>query len=118
MIKPLPGYCLISPIEDEQKSAGGVYLPESAKDKPSKGKIVELSNFVPIDHRDWIIINSEPNKDLKPGEFRLLPTVTNEYSHLKKGVTVLYKKWVNETIKNDGKEYLLVKFQDLMAIYE
>ena len=40
MIRPLPGYVLIRPLEQEEQSSGGVYLPEASKDKPMKGKVL------------------------------------------------------------------------------
>ena len=39
MILPLPGYVLIEPIEEDLQTSAGVYVPETSKDKPSKGKI-------------------------------------------------------------------------------
>jgi len=90
-IKPLSGYVLIEPVEDEQKSAGGVYLPETSKDKPSKGKVIDTSDGMWIDGK-W------------------------HGSQVKKGDTVVYKKWVNQEVKDGGKEYLLVHLTEVMGI--
>lgn len=84
MIIPLKGYVLISPIEDDQKSAGGIYLPESAQDKPCKGFVIEISN------------------ELK--------------CPVKRGDKVIFKKWVNQEVEDEGKKYLLVKFDELLGI--
>ena len=92
-IVPLPGYVLIEPIEDEQKSAGGVYLPESAKDKPMKGKVIAVGNEMWLD-----------------GRYHNCP--------VKIGDTCLYKKWTNQEVQHEGKEYLLVHFNELLAIIE
>lgn len=90
MIQPLPGYCLISPLEEEKKTSGGVFLPEMSKDKPMKGKVIACGR----------------------GQFDLVdcPVSVND--------VVYYKKWVNETIKEDGKEYIFVKFEDLLGRVE
>ena len=113
MIKPLPGYCLIQPIEDEGKSAGGLYLPDSSKDKPMKGKIVEISpiGFSPTD-KLISLIGIVP-KEISPGDILM-----NEYSKLQIGTIVIYKKWTNQEVTHEGKEYLLVAFSELLAIVE
>ena|SRR5258708_3557591 len=91
LIKPLPGYVLIEPIEDGEKSSGGVYLPEMAKDKPSKGKLV---NWSPKDHEDQKYY----------GEYFRPNTI------------MIYKKWVSNEVQLNGKTYLLVKYEDLLAV--
>lgn len=103
MIKPLPGYVLVEPIEDEQKSAGGVYLPESSKDKPSKGKIINIG---------------------KPetGDQMEVKTIENYHDYhvcsLNKNDVVIFKKWTNQEVEDKGKKYLLVKFDELLGIVE
>ena len=104
-IVPLPSYVLVEPIEDNQKSAGGVYLPESAKDKPMKGKILALSPVVPFEAKDALLLDDQT-------------TWTKEVRKVKVGSIVVYKKWVNETLNHEGKEYLLVKFNELLAVIE
>lgn len=96
---PLPGYVLISPIEDEGKSAGGVYLPDSSKDKPMKGKVVEVGGPT-LEMRKTVLKYKVDINFLMP----------------KEGKIVYYKKWVNETVASDGKEYLFVRFEDLLGI--
>ena len=93
MIKPLPGFVLLKPLEEESKSIGGVYLPETSKEKPSKGKIIDIGKMP------------------KDGDL-------NSYYALARAETVIYKKWVNETVAHEGEEYLLVKFEDLMGVIE
>lgn len=96
-IKPLPGYVLVEPIEDESKTTGGLYLPEASKDKPSKGKVVACG--------DGIWVEREGVKgQLNPPVF--------------KGQTVVYKKWTNQEVTHEGKEYLLVAFSELLATIE
>ena len=100
MINPLPGYVLIEPIEEEAKS-GDVYLPEVSKDKPMKGKVVVVG------------------KGMVP--YQLVGDPKAHYysdSPVKKGQTVIYKKWTNQEIEHDGKNYLLIKFDELLGVVE
>jgi chaperonin GroES len=92
-IRPLMGYVLVDPVDAEDKTPSGIILPESAKEKPAQG--IVLSTGEPI-----IIQGKE-----------ILPPV-------KVGDRVVYKKWGGDEIKVGGKEYKLVKFEDLMAIVE
>lgn len=108
MIKPLPGYVLIEPITDDSKS-GEIYLPETSKDKPSKGRVVALSPIIPI-QGDALIL------DFKDGP--TMPTRTSEYLEVGVGVIVFYKKWTNEEIEYEGKKYLFVKFDELLGVEE
>ena len=90
-LKPTAGFILIEPLEKELKTASGIYLPDNAGEKPQKGKVLAVgASFWQDGHE----IQSPANI----------------------GETVLYKKWGGNEIKIDGKEYLLVKFEDIMAI--
>jgi len=89
MIKPLPGYILVEPIEDNGKSAGGLYLPESAKDKPMKGIVIACGG-----------------------------QTATEGCPVKAGQTVVYKKWTNQELNHEGEEYLIVAFNELLATIE
>lgn len=92
-LKPTPGYILIEPLEAETKTAGGIYLPDNASEKPQKGKI--LSVGAPA--------FSEGQKIESPA---------------KAGEVVYYKKWGGNEVKIEGKEYLFVKFEDVLAVEE
>lgn len=95
MITPLPGYVLIEPIEEEQMTAGGIAIPETSKDKPMRGKVIDARSFHPDDkeHRAW-------------------------HDEVIVGLVVIYKKWTNQEVEKDGKKYLLVSFGELLAIDE
>lgn len=90
-IKPLAGYALIEPQEAEEITSSGIVLPDSAQEKPAQGKVLAIGNPSLSD-----------GKKIK-AEFKV-------------GDTVLYKKWGGDEIKIEGKEYKLVKFEDIMAI--
>ena len=92
-VKPLMGYCLIEPQDATTQTASGIYLPESAQEKPAQGKVLAVGDDLVID-----------GKVIK--------------SPVKVGDKVVYKKWGGDEIKIDGKELKLVKFDDLMAILE
>ena len=93
-IKPLMGYILVEPSEAESKTASGLYLPETAQEKPAQGKVVAVGD-------DFFLPNGQV--------FRAPVSV---------GQKVIYKKWGGDEIKVSGIEYKLVKFEDLMAVIE
>ena len=92
-IKPLAGYALIEPQEAEEVTASGIVLPDTAKERPAQGKVLAVGKPALVE-----------GKEVKP-EFKV-------------GDRVLYKKWGGDEIKIEGKEYKLVKFEDVMAILE
>ena len=99
-IKPARGYVLVEPLEAEEVSAGGVYLPEKVKDMPQKGKVLAVG---------------EPNKE----DLEML--LKHKYvvkQDCKVGDTVIFKRFVDNKIKEEGKELLLVKFEDILGTYE
>jgi len=91
MLKPLAGYVLIEPVPKETKTASGIVLPDSADEKPQEGKVLSCGD-------DLV----EEGKTIK--------------CPVKTGDKVVYKKWGGNEIKADGKELLLIKFEDLMAV--
>ena len=94
MIKPLPGYVLVEPIKEEAVS-GGIYLPEDVNDKPMKGKIIAIGDWIKNWRKEW-----EDKLQIKVNDI------------------VLYKKWTNQEVKFEGKEYLLVAYTELLGVIE
>lgn len=92
-LKPTPGYFLIVPLEAETKTASGIYLPDTVSEKPQKGKILAVGSAAFVDGQ-----KIEPPAKI--------------------GETVIYKKWGGNEVKINGKEYLFVKFEDVLAIDE
>lgn len=90
-IKPLAGYVLIEPAPKETKTASGIVLPESADEKPQEGKVLAVGDEL-----------------VEDGKIVKCPVAV--------GDKVVYKKWGGNEIKVEGKELLLTKFEDLMAI--
>jgi len=93
-IKPLGNRVVVEPIEQEEVTAGGIVLPETAKEKPQKGKVLAVG---PGD-RD------ESGKRI-PME-------------VKEGDSVLFAKYSGTEIKMDGKKLLILRESDLLAILE
>ena len=92
-IKPLADRILIRPKKVEEKTAGGIYLPETAsKEKPVKGEVVAVG----------------PGKLDNKGKRVAL--------EVKEGDTVIYSKWAGTEIKVEGENFLLMKEDDVLAI--
>ncbi len=96
-VKPLFDYVLIEPLEKETTLPSGIVIPDSAKEKPQEGKIVA--------------IGEGKNSCCEDCECATKMTV-------KVGDIVMYKKWGGTEVKIEGKEHLLVKEEDLLAIVE
>ena len=93
-IKPLADYLMIEPLEQETTLPSGIILPDTAKEKPQKGRIIATGK----------------GKKNEKGEIVSL--------EVKVGDVVMYKKWGGTEVKLDGKEYLLVREEDVLAIVE
>jgi chaperonin GroES len=93
-LKPLSDRLVIKPLEQEEQTASGILLPETAKEKPQQGKVVAAG----------------PGARKETGE-RVAMDVNV-------GDTVLYAKYSGTTIKLNGKEYLILKESDVLAIVE
>ena len=93
-IRPLSDKVLVQRLEAETKTAGGIVLPDAAKEKPQRGKIISV------------------------GEGKLLDDGTRQKVGVKKGETVLFTSYAGTEIKIDGKEYLIMNESDIMAVIE
>jgi chaperonin GroES len=93
-IRPLAAKVLVERIEAESKTAGGIVLPDSAKEKPQRGKIISV------------------------GEGRMLDDGSRSEMQVAKGDEVLFTSYAGTEIKLDGKEYLIMEETDIMAVIE
>ena len=92
--RPLHDRVVVTRIDAEDKSAGGIIIPDTAKEKPSEGEVIaigpggrdEAGKLIPID--------------------------------LKKGDRILFGKWSGTEVKIDGVEYLIMKESDIMGVIE
>lgn len=91
-IKPLDDRVVIEPLEEADKTAGGIFLPETAKEKPQQGKVVAMG----------------PGKMLDTGK-------TADMS-VKKGDVVIFAKYSGTEVEVDGKELIIMRESDLLAV--
>jgi chaperonin GroES len=91
-LKPLGNRVVIEPIEEEEVTASGIVLPETAKEKPQKGKVLSVGLGDRNDEGDRIPMD------------------------VKEGDTVLFAKYAGTEIKLDGKKLLIMRESDLLAI--
>jgi chaperonin GroES len=91
-LKPTAGYVIIEPLEAETKTASGIYLPDSAGEKPQKGKVLAVG----------------APEITEKGIKRTSPCKIKDI--------VFYKKWGGNEVKIGNIEYLFVKFEDIMAV--
>lgn len=91
-IKPLFSNVLIKPLEAEEKTSGGIYLPETAKEKPQVGLIMAV------------------------GDGEVTPKGDVRKVTVKVGQKVMYKKWGGNEIKVGNEEWTIVEEKDILAI--
>ena len=93
-IRPLADKVIVQRVEAQTKTAGGIVLPDTAKEKPQRGKIIAV------------------------GEGKLLDNGKRNEMSVKKGQQVLFTSYAGSEVKMDGKEYLIMDQSDIMAIVE
>ncbi|MBU2489031.1 MAG: co-chaperone GroES [Proteobacteria bacterium] len=91
-IKPLNDQVLVRRVEMEAKSAGGIIIPETAKEKPQKGKVVAVG----------------PGKVNDDG--------SRAPMEVKKGDLVLFGKYAGSELKIDGEEHIFMRESDILAV--
>lgn len=91
-IKPLADRVVVEPLEAAEKTAGGLYIPDNAKEKPQKGKVVAVG----------------------PGKAADNGTVIKP--EVKAGDTILYGKYSGTEVQVDGKDLLIMRESDVLAI--
>ena len=91
-LKPLGDRIVVKPSEQEEQTASGIFLPETAKEKPQQGSIIAVGPGVRNDAGDRVAMD------------------------VAEGDTVLYAKYAGTTIKVEGDELLILKESDVLAI--
>ena len=92
--RPLHDRVLVRRLDSEEKTAGGIIIPDTAKEKPSEGEIVAVGAGVRNDKGDIVTL------DVKAGD------------------RVLFGKWSGTEVKVDGEELLIMKESDIMGVIE
>ncbi|MEQ9460289.1 MAG: co-chaperone GroES [Phycisphaeraceae bacterium] len=93
-VRPLGDKILVQRVEAEEKTASGIFLPESAKEKPQQAKVIRVG----------------PGKVLDNGD--------RSTFQVKEGDTILLSKWGGTEIKIDGDDYLVMDESEVLAIVE
>ena len=91
-IKPLNDRVLVTRVEEEHKTAGGIIIPDTAKEKPQEGKVVAVG----------------PGKRDDGGQRQPL--------EVKQGDRILFSKYAGTEIKIDGEEHIFMREDDILAI--
>lgn len=93
-IKPLDDRVVVEPLEADEKTEGGIVLPDTAKEKPQKGKVIAV------------------------GQGKLLDNGNRAAMSIKKGDQVLYGKYAGTEVTVSSKDYLIMRESDILAKIE
>ncbi len=91
-IKPLGDKIVVERLEAEEKTSGGIVLPDAAKEKPKEGKVIAV------------------------GEGKLLENGKRAKFQVKKGDRILFSSYAGTEVTVDGKEYLVMSEEDVLAV--
>jgi len=93
-VRPLHDRVIVRRLQEEEKTKGGIIIPDTAKEKPIEGKVIAV------------------------GVGKIKKDGTKVALEVKKGDRVLYAKYAGTEVKIDGEEYLMMKEDDILAIIE
>ncbi|WP_411954754.1 co-chaperone GroES [Alkalibacillus sp. S2W] len=94
MLKPIGDRVIVELVEEESTTAGGIVLPDSAKEKPQEGKVVAVGSGRVTDNGEKIALE------------------------ISEGDRVVYSKFAGTEIEKDGKEYLVLRENDILAVVQ
>ena len=92
--KPLHDRVLVKRVQSDEKTAGGIIIPDTAQEKPMEGKVVSVGGGARNENGQVVALD------------------------VKKGDRILFGKWSGTEVKIDGKELLIMKESDIMGIIE
>lgn len=90
--KPLNDKILVKRFKEDEKTSGGIFIPENAKEKPLKGEVIALGKGVRLENGELV-------------DFEI-----------KVGDTVFFNKWGSTDIKIDGEDFLVMKESDILGV--
>ncbi|MEE2969166.1 MAG: co-chaperone GroES [Pseudomonadota bacterium] len=93
-LRPLQDRVLVEPLDAEEKTAGGIIIPDTAQEKPMEGKIIATGSGARGEDGKVVALD------------------------VKKGDRILYGKWSGTEVKVDGADYLIMKESDIMGVIE
>ncbi len=91
-IRPLQDRIIVKRVQEEEKTKGGIIIPDTAKEKPVEGKVIAVGN----------------GKVLEDGKVRPLD--------VKKGDRILFSKYGGTEVKIDGEEHLIMREEDILGV--
>lgn len=94
MIRPLQDRVLVKRVEEEQKTKGGILIPDTAKEKPMEGEVIAVGNG------------------------KILENGTKVTPEVKKGDRILFGKYAGTEVKIDGTEHLILREDDILGVLE
>lgn len=93
-LKPLADRILVQPLEREERTKGGIFLPDTAKEKPQMGKVLAV------------------------GAGRVLDNGERQPLEVREGNTILFAKYAGTELKVDGQDVLIISERDILAVVE
>jgi len=93
-IVPLNDKIIVQRLEAEEKTAGGIVLPDTAREKPRQGKVLSV------------------------GDGKLLPSGQRQAFTVKEGDRILFSTWAGSEVRLEGREYLIMTEEDVLAILQ
>lgn len=93
-LRPLQDRILVKRVDEESKTSGGIIIPDTAKEKPQEGKVVAVG----------------PGKTLESGKL--------SEPNVKKGDRVLFSKYAGNEINVEGVEHIIIREDDVLAVFE
>lgn len=93
-IRPLQDRIIVKQLEEEEKTAGGIIIPDTAKEKPAQGKVIAVGK----------------GKILEDGSVRPMD--------IKVGDRILFEKFAGTTVKISGEEYMIMREDEVLAVIE
>ena len=93
-IRPLGDRVIVRRVEEETKTAGGIYIPDSATEKPSEGEVLAVGKGKMTDNGDLIAMN------------------------VAVGDSVIFGKYAGSEVKLDGETFLIMREEDILGVFE
>ena len=93
-IRPLQDRIIVKRIEEEEKTSGGIIIPDTAKEKPQEGKVIAVGKGKVSDDGKTIALD------------------------IKKGDKILFSKYAGSEVKVNGTEYLIMREEDVLGVVE
>ena len=108
-LRPLHDWIIVKPADELERSAGGIFVPESAQEKPKQGIIIAIGVGRAKEDKD------EKDCKLNPGEN---PAKVFVKTFLNPGQVIIYDQWAGQKVKLDGEDLIMVKESEVLGTAE